>query len=126
MQEGVLVAHGDVTGGYTLYLRSNRLVYEYNRLGTLTTVTSNADVPTGDVTVRMVFTKTGEYAGTAALYIGGAKTGEVALSATLPNVISYEGLSIGRDALSPVSPAYASRGEFAFTGTLKSLSIRVE
>ena len=124
-QHGVLIAHGDVTGGYTLYIRNNRLVYEYNRLGSMTTVSSNVDVPAGDVTARMVFTKTGELEGLVTLYIGDAKVGEAPLRNTMPNVISYEGLSIGRDALSPVSPAYAALGEFPFTGTLRSVTIEV-
>ena len=120
-QQGELIAHRDVNGGYTLYVRDNRLVYEYNRLGTMTKVESDVEVPIGESTLRFVFTKTGDLRGVAALYIGDRKVGETALTDTLPNVISYEGLSVGRDALSPVSPAYAGLGEFRFTGTLKRL-----
>jgi len=124
-QQGVLAAHGDVTGGYTFYIRDNRLVYEYNRLGTVSRVQSTREVPSGPVALRFAFTKTGEYEGMGRIYIGETLAGEVHLTNTLPTVISYEGLSIGRDALSPVSSNYASLGEFPFTGTLRDLTIEV-
>lgn len=122
-EQGVLLAHGDRTGGYTFYVLDNHLVYEYNRLGSMTTIRSATELPVGDVTVRFVFTKTAELQGAAVLYVGDTKVGEGLLRDTLSTVVSYEGLSVGRDALAPVSPAYAAQGEFAFSGVIREVVV---
>src|SRR5690606_7100944 len=44
-QGGVIVAVGSSMGGYVLYVKGNRLVYEYNRAGVVTTITSGSELP---------------------------------------------------------------------------------
>ena len=124
-EDGVLLAHGDETSGWTLYIRDGHLVHEYNYLGEMMRVVSDVVVPTGRSTLRYVFTKAGELRGTGTLFVNGQPAGEVAMPRTLPNVVSYEGLSVGRDALSPVSPQYAAMGEYSFRGAIARVTVEL-
>ena len=117
--KGVLVALGDHTSGFTMYVNDNRLVYEYNHFGTLYKVVSNKNVPVGESNLKLDFVKTGLFAGTANLYINDEKVGEVAIPQTFRAILSFEGLDVGRDRFSPVSKVYQSQGEFPFTGQFK-------
>jgi arylsulfatase len=51
--------------------------------------------------------------------------GETALAKTYPFFMDWEGLDVGRDGLSPVTPAYRDRGEFRFTGALERVTIEL-
>ena len=124
--DGVIVAFGSVTSGYVLYIRNNHLTHEYNYVGTIYKVESDIEVPTGHSTLRFEFRKTGELQGVGALYIDGKRAGEAPIPHTLPNMISYEGLDVGRDALSPVTDSYADRGEFPFRGTIENVRIELQ
>jgi arylsulfatase len=119
--EGVLVAFGSVTSGYVLYVRDNRLIHEYNAAGTIYRVESNTEVPTGKSTLRFSFEKTGDLEGLGRLSINGRAAGEVRMGRTLPVMISFEGLDVGRDGLSPVSESYSDRGEFPFRGEIDAV-----
>jgi arylsulfatase len=119
--EGVLIAHGGQNGGYALYIQNNRLVHHYNSVGTHYQLVSERELPAGPLTVKFVFTKTGHLQGTGALFVNEEKVAEGPLPKTIPNRISDEGLDIGRDGLTPVSPDY--RCPFAFTGMLKQVRV---
>lgn len=140
-QEGVLVAVGGNTGGYTLYIMNNRLVYEFNHFRKMFRVASEKALPVGECTVRMWYEKCGAEKldasikggadnafydpaaacfGIAHLYVDG----EEVASGPVENVsfgLSLEGMDIGRDSLTPVTPSYKERGEFAFTGTIREV-----
>ncbi len=114
--EGVLVAGGSRTGGYSLYLRNGAAHFAFNRLAQITTVT--ASIPDAawsesalEVAVR--FTKTGEYVGTVAIEINGRRlgTGDIEM---LPFRQTLLGLHLGADHGSSVTDAYAA--PFCFTG----------
>ncbi|MDQ0257120.1 arylsulfatase [Evansella vedderi] len=120
-EEGVLVALGGSESGYTLYIKNNRLVYEYNIGTMLYRVESREDVPKGEITVELYFKRTGNYKGVASLYIDDCKVGEGAIEQTHPYKLSFEGLDIGKDSRYPVSPVYRNLGEFSFTGIIKKV-----
>ena len=61
--EGVLVAHGGHTSGYTLFIKDNRLVHEYNYPGERYRIVSETAVPVGESVIVLDFTKTGDHAG---------------------------------------------------------------
>ncbi len=124
--EGVLVASGKFESGYTLYLKNNRLVYEYNIGPDVYRIESNQEIPAGKLTIRYDFEKTGDYKGTGNLYINDKKVGEGLIEKTHPYKISFEGLDIGKDSLSPVSPAYKNEGEFQFTGKIQKVVYDLE
>ncbi len=139
--EGVLLASGGSTGGYTLYIMNNRLVYEFNHFRTFYKIESKAEVPVGSFTVKFHFEKEptrlkgdsvkegaaaafydagAAICGTGTLYIDDREVG----CGYVENVsfgISLEGTDIGRDSLTPVTPTYKDRGEFPFTGEIKEV-----
>jgi hypothetical protein len=128
--EGVLVAHGGRVGGYTLFVKDNRLHFVYNFLGrNFFTVVSDTDVPVGDVALRYEMEPTGQpdfaagkgVPASGQLYIDGKLVGAVDMPHTVPNIFSSEGLTCGHDGGSVVAPD-AYRDGFAFTGTLKRVT----
>jgi arylsulfatase len=119
---GVLFAHGGVAGGHSLYVKDRKLIYTYNWLGEkVQTVTGDRDVPTGKHIFTAEFHKTGDdeqtksATGTITLYIDDEPVGKAEIL-TQPGMfgLTGDGLCVGRDSASPVSPDY--RAPFAFTG----------
>ena len=80
---------------------------------------SSEEVPPGKSALKFSFEKTGNIQGIGKLSINGKAVGEIAMPRTLPFMISFEGLDVGRDSLSPVSQNY--RGEFPFQGILEAV-----
>ncbi|MBP2656093.1 MAG: type phosphodiesterase / nucleotide pyrophosphatase family protein [Firmicutes bacterium] len=117
-KNGVLVALGDRFAGYTLYVKNNRLVYEYDNFGKVYKVESNIEVPVGASTLKFEFKKTGPFVGVGYLYINDTLAGEVAMPQTCRASMTVESLDIGLDRHTPVSKAYEKQGEFPFSGNL--------
>ncbi|MGB5380740.1 MAG: arylsulfatase [Acidimicrobiia bacterium] len=119
---GVLFAHGGFPGGHALYLKDGKLHYVYNWLGeNIQTVTSTRNIEAGRHLLVAEFDKTGDdpktasAIGTLTLFID---TDPVASSEIMTQpgnfALTGDGLCVGRDSLSAVSPDYES--PFAFTG----------
>lgn len=117
--EGVLVALGNYESGYTLYIKDDKLVYEYN-IGTKD-YRIESDAPVGQSTIRYEFNPTDLHKGIGNLYINGNKTGEVTIDQTHKFKVSFEGLDIGRDTHYPVSTVYQNKGTFEFTGEIEKV-----
>jgi arylsulfatase len=120
--EGVLFAHGGVGGGHSLFVQGGRLHYVYNWLGErIQKVSSDAELEPGKHVLSAAFEKTGDEqpsmsaVGTLTLYVDDAEVGSAEIT-TQPGMFSLvgDGLCVGRDSASPVSPDYAA--PFAFTG----------
>lgn len=120
--EGVLIAHGDATSGYSLYLRDGRLVHDMNIGGRHVTVVSDRKVETGDrrLGFRMRNVK-GKRIGT--LLIDGTAAGTVESEIGFNMLISWSGLDIGLDRGSPVADYPAP---FAFTGRLRKVTVTMD
>jgi arylsulfatase len=122
--EGVIVAEGDFMGGFSFYVQGGRAHYTYGFLGLkLQTLTSSEPVPAGKATVRYEFTadQPGKLAtsGRGRLLINGKPVGENRLESTVPlRFTSYAGMDIGKDNGDVVSPTYAAKAPFAFTGKI--------
>ena len=119
---GVLFSQGHLMGGHTLYIKDKRLHYVYNWLGEdIQKVTSNVEIITGRHVFTAEFGRTGQdpqtrsALGTLTLYIDTEQVGQAEIK-TQPGYFSLvgEGLCVGRDSASPVSPDYAP--PFTFTG----------
>jgi hypothetical protein len=130
--EGVLFAHGGVGGGHSLFVRDGRLHYVYNWLGErIQTVTSEQPIPTGRHVFSAEFRKTGDdpqthsATGTLTLYVDTDQAGQAEIT-TQPGTftLSGDGLSVGRDSGSAVSPNYTA--PFPFTGgTIERVAVDV-
>ncbi len=120
--EGVLFAHGGIPGGHSLYIKGKKLHYLYNWLGEkYQKISSDSEVPTGKHSFTAEFVKTGNdkatmsAVGTLTLYIDMKPVGKAPIM-TQPGFFCPigDGLCVGRDSGSPVSPDYAA--PFRFTG----------
>ncbi|MEH7094429.1 arylsulfatase [Neobacillus vireti] len=111
---GVLVAMGDEIGGYTLYIKENKLTFLYDKFDSISKITSTKNVPLGKSEIKLDFKRTSMAGGIGTLYINGQKVGEGQIQTT--PLVTIEGMSIGKDALNPVAQEYKKLGDFAFTG----------
>jgi arylsulfatase len=128
--EGVLIAHGDATSGYSLYIKDGHLVHDLNIGGGHEIVISDRKVPAGahrlGVHVERLVRETpparGSRTGVSAytLLIDGEPAGSLQTQLGFHNLISWSGLDIGRDRGSPVSHYDAP---FEFTGRLLRVTV---
>jgi len=120
--EGVLIAHGDATSGYSLFVRGGRLVYDMNVGGLHATTVGDGAVPSGrhrlGVAVRSEAGKRH-----ITLLIDGAAAGGSETHLGFNTFISWSGLDIGRDRGSPVADYDAP---FAFTGQLAKVEVTMD
>ncbi|GAA3567570.1 arylsulfatase [Nonomuraea rosea] len=121
--EGVLLSQGDVNGGHVLYVAGGRLHYEYNHQGIRYRVHGDRPLPAGDRTLSVLFRRTGDGKGVAALAVDGRPASEERPLTTARYLIGWQGLVLGRDALSPVSWDYPPG--FPFTGTIERVRIEL-
>ena len=118
-----LLAAGNRFGGYSLFVKDRRFVYEYNFGEVRYVVRSDREVPVGRNVLRMEFAKTGPQRGTATLLIDGERVGGVDIPRTWPFIAAQAGLHCGRDDGSPVSDQYEA--PFRFTGTLRHVIVEL-
>ncbi|MBU1378876.1 MAG: arylsulfatase [Alphaproteobacteria bacterium] len=120
-EAGVLLAHGDATSGYSLYVQDGRLHHTLNIGGQKTTVSSDRPIPATATRLGVVSRKVGEGLNrTFTLTIDGAPAGEGLATTGFVTLISWSGLDIGLDRGSPVAD-YAA--PFSFTGTLRKVTV---
>ena len=121
---GVLWAAGGVAGGHSLYVKDRRLRYTFNWVGTyLQDVVADRDLSPGEHLCVAEFVATGKSEdplmpgahGTLTLYVDSEAVGSAAIT-TQPGYfcLTGDGISVGRDSGSAVTPAY--QAPFAFTG----------
>lgn len=119
--EGVLLAHGDATSGYSLYLKDGRLHHTLNIGGQKSTVSSEEPVPATAARLGVVSRKVGEgLSRTFTLTVDGRPAGEGLATTGFVTLISWSGLDIGLDRGSPVADYPAP---FSFTGTLRKVTV---
>lgn len=131
--EGVLLAHGGSSGGYTLFVQDGRLHYVHNYVGSqLFHLTSEVEVPEGRAVLSYEFQVNGApelsvgrgAPGIGTLYINEQPVGRMEIPVTMPQTISVdEGLVCGRDNGSPGTDLYSP--PFAFTGKLHRVVVDV-
>ena len=125
--DGVLAAVGGVAGGFTLYIKDGRPVYEYN-YATLqrTKITGTETLAPGQNVVRMEFLYDGGGLGkgaTVSLFVNDKKVGQGRMDATIwtGKYSADETFDIGEDSGSSVSNEYSAPNRF--TGTIKKIVI---
>lgn len=122
--EGILLAHGDATSGYALYIDgAGHLVHVTNIGGQLTVLRSAAAIPAGTEELGLEARNDREGSGiTYRLLVGGEEAGTLHSPHTFGPFISWSGLDIGRDRGSPVGRYGAP---YSFTGELHRVSVRL-
>jgi arylsulfatase len=121
--EGVLLAAGNRFGGYVLFVKDGRLVYEYNFGEVRYVIRADRPVPEGRHRLGFSFKKTGRYQGRGSLLIDDTEVASGELARTWPFMAAQAGLHCGRDDGSSVSDQYAV--PFTFTGTLHRVTVEL-
>jgi arylsulfatase len=123
----VIVANGDVMGGFALWIDEAGLLHHtYSFIGVeVHRQVSTEPVPTGDVTVKMLFDvdepRPGS-GGKVTLWAGDRQIGEGRMDTTVPVAFSsYAGMDLGRDNGGVVDLAYRDRAPYPFTGTVRKV-----
>jgi arylsulfatase len=131
--EGVLVSQGGVDGGFSFFVKDDKLRYTYNYVAVERFMfESDSDVPSGKHILSMEFQPTGApeplkgkgAPGRLLLFVDGSQVGEGELPVTIPLSMGLAaGVSVGMDSGAPVTEEYVS--PFPFTGTLHSVTYDV-
>ncbi|QCQ93587.1 arylsulfatase [Rhodococcus sp. SGAir0479] len=120
--EGVLVAHGDLQGGYLLYVEHDRLVFGYNAFGAYTEV-DGGPVPAGTRKVGLRATVVPALRWDFAVTVDGRATGALTGQVQLIGMAPWTGISVGLDARGPVSwDLRRRRGVFRYRGDLRAVT----
>lgn len=131
--DGVLIAHGDATCGYSLFVRNGHLVHDLNVGGHHELVVSDRPIPTGAhrLGFRMRRSTAGgtHPFGVGTLLIDGEPAGSFETERIFWLMISWSGLDVGLDRGTTVSDYDGSGrfvGPFAFTGTLEKVTVDLD
>jgi arylsulfatase len=127
IEEGVIIAHGDATGGYSLYLEQGYLIHDLNIGGNHQRLQSNKTLDTGrhELAMRMRRSKSAEglINGNASLFVDGEKVASMETNFIFSLMISWSGLDIGFDRGTPVGHYVAP---FKFSGTLIKVTVDLD
>ena len=116
-EEGVIVAVGGMTGGYTMFIKDHRLYYDYNFLDGVHYILKSSPLPKGQTDLKFNFIKTQAFGGTGELYVNDEKVDEVEMPQMHISTYSLaETFDVGRDTGTQVSDLYT--GIFKFDGKL--------
>lgn len=126
--DGVIAAMGGGASGWSLYVKDGRPTFYYNFFEVAGyRAQSSSPLPQGKNTVRVEFMPEEPGYGkpaAAKMFVNGKQTATVRVEKTVPVGYGPEGLDIGMDNISAVSPDY--RSPFAFRGKVRSVTIAVE
>ncbi|HEY2799363.1 MAG TPA: arylsulfatase [Chthoniobacterales bacterium] len=124
--DGVLVAEGGAAGGYTLYIKDGKPVYEYNYMAHKRYKLAGVEpVSPGPAVIRVDFKYDGGVGkgGSATLFVNDKKVAEARIDKTVPSRFGPESFDVGMDNASPVSKDYEP--PFAYLGTIKKVDIHI-
>ncbi len=122
IEEGVIVACGGMTGGYTMFIKNNRLYFDYNYLDGVYYTMESPELPTGETEFKFKFEATKMFGGKGKLYVNGKKVDEVEMPEMHRSTYSLaETFDIGIDTGTQVSKLY--QGTFGFKGELDKVMI---
>ena len=128
--EGVIVAQGGNTNGWSLYAKDGKLKYCYNFFGIdVTFIEATQPIPAGHHQVRMEFKYDGgglAKGGAISLYVDGKSVAQGRIERSVPMMYSAdETCDVGKEGGSPVSTDYGPEGN-AFSGEVNWVQIDLE
>jgi arylsulfatase len=122
IEEGVIVACGGMTGGYTMFIKGGRLYFDYNFLDGVYYTLESPPLPEGTTELKFVFTATKAFGGTGELHVNGERVDRVEMPQMHRSTYSLaETFDVGIDTGTQVSKLY--RGTFPFQGELDRVEI---
>ena len=129
--EGVIIAQGGVTGGWSLYAKDGKPKYCYNFYGVqYYYVEGQKEIPAGQHQVRMEFAYDGggmAKGGMGTLYVNDTKVGEGRIERTQPIFFSAdETADVGIDLATPVVESIGSERASKFTGRISKVTVEVK
>ena len=125
--EGVIVAEGGSSAGFSLYVQDGKLVYHFNWFDeNRYVITSNEPLPAGKSTVRFDFGLDSDEGkgGEGVLFINDKQVGNGRIEKIVPGRFGIDTFGIGMDTGSPVSNTY--KPPFAFTGAIQEVRIELK
>jgi arylsulfatase len=123
-EEGVIVAVGGMTGGFSMFIKGGRRMYDYNYLDGVHYNLISPELPVGPTELKFKFTKTVEFGGIGKLYVNGKKVDEVEMPKMHISTYSLaETFDVGRDTGTQVTKLYTD--PFPFEGKLDKVVIRL-
>jgi arylsulfatase A-like enzyme len=123
-EKGVIVAVGGMTGGFSMFIKGDRLYYDYNFLDGVHYILKSPKLPKGQVDLKFNFIKTKQFGGTGELYVNGEKVDTVDMPQMHISTYSLaETFDVGRDTGTQVSKLYD--GPFAFDAKLDRVVIEI-
>ena len=129
--EGVLLANGGRTGGYTFFIKDQKVHFLYNWLGRdRFWLHSSEKVPEGEVELRYEFEPTGKpdvaqgrgVPARCQLYINRNLVASIDMPFSVLNMFGTQGMTCGYDGGEPAAPEEYSDA-FPFTGTIKRVTL---
>ena len=124
IEEGVIVACGGMTGGYTMFIKNHRLYFDYNFLDGVYYTLESPVLPTGATELKFKFTATRMFGGVGELHVDGKKVDEVEMAQMHRSTYSLaETFDVGIDTGTQVTKLY--KDPFEFTGELDKVVITI-
>jgi len=120
-ENGVLLSIGGSNVGLSLFIKDDRLMFDYNIFYDHKILESEITVPKGEVKVG-VYLEREDPGGEATLLIDGEQVGKMEIPFVI-RILGSTGMDIGRDSLSPVSEEY--NAPFAFEGVINQVVVHL-
>ncbi|MHC4643058.1 MAG: arylsulfatase [Planctomycetota bacterium] len=130
-EEGVIIACGGFTGGYTLFIKNNKVYYDYNYYHGLYYTLESPSLPKGKVDIKFNFIETGGKTeglpgGKGELYVNGQKVDKVDMPDMHISTFSLsETFDVGIDNGTPVSNKYRITNHYHYTGELDKVVVKL-
>ncbi|MEZ5374669.1 MAG: sulfatase-like hydrolase/transferase, partial [Microthrixaceae bacterium] len=123
--EGIVMAHGDQGGGYSLWLDAAGVHLSYNNgRGVLSTIDGPRPAP-GEHAIVADFVAPGGNIWNTTLSVDGSPVGSAEGWTCLFPMAPFEGIDIGLDRRSPVHwDLYEAHGAYPFTGTIHGVDLQ--
>ncbi len=125
--EGVVTCVGAFSCGWSLYIKEGKPNFRYTYFDVADVdIQGTESLPEGKVSLKTEFTPDGSKvgSGTLKLFVNGKPVGESTLKRTAFRH-GLEPFEVGRDSITPVSPAYKDKGTFPFTGTIERVTFQL-
>jgi len=130
-EEGVIVACGGFTGGYTMFIKDNQVYYDYNYYNGEYYTLKSDKLGKGKVDIKFDFVekgspKRGIPGGIGKLLVNDKVVDETLLEEMHISTFSLsETFDIGIDAGTPVSNKYSVKNHFPYTGELQKVVVKI-